>query len=235
MPKIVLFALGAVFALLIIITGIRIGLLLRSVSSYRSYWHKDAAKTPAPDSLTYIALGDSTAQGIGASSPRRGYVGLVAEFITKQTGRPVRVINISVSGAKVANAINKQLPQLATLPKADYITIEIGANDIAKLDEVVFRTQFEDLLKKLPSGVYVANIPSFKGGKKANLDSSAFAASQIIGQRVTERTDLHLVKLYETTSNQGILDFAVDLFHPSNRGYKNWARAFTDAIAKSKQ
>lgn len=233
MTKKVLLTVGALLALVIIVAGIRVGLLLRSIGSYRTYWQNEAAKSPVADSIIYIALGDSAAQGIGASSPRLGYVGLSAAYIAQQTGRPVKVINISVSGAKLADVIKLQLPQLASLPTADYFTIEAGANDIGSFNESKFKSEFETLLKDLPKGAIVANMPSFNGGRKGHVNKRAYSATQIINNLVAERTDLYLANLYDSTINQGLLDFGADLFHPSNKGYKNWAKAFTDAIAKT--
>ena len=51
--------------------------------------------------LRYVAIGDSAAQGIGASRPDRSYVGVLADDIHAATGRSVRVINLSISGATV--------------------------------------------------------------------------------------------------------------------------------------
>lgn len=224
---------GGVIVLLIIVAGIRVGLLLRSVGGYRSYWQKEAAKTPPAGALTYIAMGDSTAQGIGASSPRRGYVGLVAASLARESGKPVHVINISVSGAKVADAIKTQLSQLATLPKASYVTIEIGANDMSVYDETKFRQEFSDLLGQLPADTYVSNVPSFRGGRQGSLDKNAQAANRVIAELTLNQPNLRFVDLYAATSQQNLTHFGADLFHPSNKGYKNWERAFTQEISKN--
>lgn len=230
MNRPVLIGAGIFVALLLVVAGIRIGLLIRSVSSYKTYWQKEAAKTPDQGVLIYIALGDSTAQGIGASSPRRGYVGLVAEYLQVKTGKPVHVINISVSGAKISDAIKTQLPQLKNLPKPDYVTIEIGANDMQRYDEQTFTQEFQALLNDLPTGTYVSNMPSFKGGRYGKLNDNAIAASRVISSLLVQRTDLSAVDVYGATSGQNLRDFGADLFHPSNNGYKNWGYAFMTAI-----
>ncbi len=218
---------------MLLIAGIRVGLLLRSISTYRTYWQKEAAKNPAPDSIVYIALGDSAAQGVGASNPRLGYVGLTADYIASKTGKSVHVINISVSSAKLADVIKKQLPQLASLPRADYLTIEAGANNMGQYEQAKFKAEFETLLKGLPKGSFVANMPSFNGGRKGHVNAGAYSATQTINKLVNDNPDLHLADLYNSTLNQGLRDFGADLFHPSNHGYTNWAFAFTKAIGES--
>ena len=47
------------------------------------------------------------------------------------TGRSVRVVNLSVSGATVELAVRDQLPKFAKF-RPDVVTVSIGANDIAK-------------------------------------------------------------------------------------------------------
>lgn len=224
--------IGAVvfLGIVLLVGGVRLGLLVRSLSSYKTYWQKEASKAPEPGAITYLALGDSTAQGIGATSPRRGYVGLVAKYLQNKTGKPVHVINISVSGAKINDAIKTQLPQLKSLPKPDYVTIEIGANDVPIYEKEKFKKEFIELMSGLPQGTYVANMPSFGGGRAYKANANATKATELIAELLTERPDLHLVDVNATTTGQHIWDFGADLFHPSNHGYKNWERAFTASI-----
>jgi len=76
--------------------GVRLWQLRHQVDRDRDYW---AAPKGEPGGILYVALGDSVAQGIGASGPERGYVGLLAERLRIATGRPVLVVNLSRSGA----------------------------------------------------------------------------------------------------------------------------------------
>ena len=87
--------------------------------------------------MLYVAIGDSAAQGIGASRPDRSYVGVLADDIRNLTGRSLRVVNLSVSGATTELAVLDQLPRLAKL-SPDLVTVAIGANDIASWDPAVF-------------------------------------------------------------------------------------------------
>ncbi|MBW3639915.1 MAG: hypothetical protein KY451_08715, partial [Actinobacteria bacterium] len=80
------------------------------VDAYASAWKQPRGE---PGGLVYVALGDSAAQGIGASSLQRGYISLVADRLAGSTGRPVQVINLSSSGARIRDVIEEQLPELA--------------------------------------------------------------------------------------------------------------------------
>jgi acyl-CoA thioesterase-1 len=192
-----------------------------SVSRYKSFW---IDKANEPGEITYLALGDSAAQGIGASSPMRGYVGLVSNRIEKQTGKKVQIVNLSVTGAKMSDYLKTQAPEIKKY-KADVVTIEIGANDVAKYDEGNYRSEFKKVMDTLPKGAYVSNMPLFNS--RPSSTQHARDASKIIKEELKSRPDLIFVDLQkQTQENQSIFGFAPDLFHPNNLSYKNWADAF---------
>src|SRR4051812_35356027 len=109
MLKKIFIAAGILILLLIALEAIKLFQLKTSVSSYATYW-KQRASTAGE--LTYVVLGDSAAQGVGASDPDKGYVGLIAKRLAAKTGKSVRVVNLSVYGAGVDDVIRKQLPLL---------------------------------------------------------------------------------------------------------------------------
>ena len=217
--------LGVVILILVIIDGAGLVHLLTSVKSYASYWN-DRSKQGGE--LTYVALGDSAAQGIGASKPQNGYVGVLDERIEHATGKKVRVINLSVTGARIRDVTTKQLPQLAQY-QPDIVTIEIGANDVVTFNEKNFRTDFAELVDKLPPGTYISDMPYF-GGRYSSREKYAVTASKIIADDV-KGTDLRFVPLHQVTEQRkSIFNNSYDLFHPSNRSYRNWADAFWQAM-----
>jgi acyl-CoA thioesterase-1 len=213
--------------LLIIVVAQIIALLwlYLSVGRYKNFWVDKASKS---GELTYIALGDSAAQGIGASSPMRGYVGLIAKRLEAKTGKKVKIINVSVTGAKVEDVTRDQIPQIKGI-KADLVTIEIGANDVRTFEAGAFSKAFNELLSKLPNDTYVSDMPLFNS--RPSSTEPAKQASKLIRASVKEYPSLHQVYLEELTSaNQSIFGFAPDLFHPNNVSYKNWADAFWNSI-----
>lgn len=195
--------------------------LFFSVGAYKTFWINKAKQE---GEFTYLALGDSAAQGIGASSPMRGYVGLLVGRLEQATGKKVRVINFSTTGAKIDDVLRDQIPKAKAI-NADYVTIEIGANDVKEFDAVSFERQFDELLKLLPKGTYVSNLPLFNS--RPSSTKPAKAASKIIERLMKKYPDLRFVDLEkQTTENQSMFGFAPDLFHPNNLSYKNWADAF---------
>ncbi|MDQ3610495.1 MAG: SGNH/GDSL hydrolase family protein [Actinomycetota bacterium] len=102
--------------------------LTRSVMTYGQYW---STSSGTPGGLVYVALGDSAAQGIGASQPERSYVGRLAEKMRERSGCEVLVVNLSMSGATVRDVVDAQLPRLLAMPvRPDIITVAVGGNDI---------------------------------------------------------------------------------------------------------
>lgn len=221
MVKRILLIIGVIVLVLILIEVFCLLQLRASLRSYAAYWQD---RKEIPGEITYIALGDSAAQGIGASQPENGYVGLIAERIKKETGKSVRVINLSVSGARLQDVIDDQLPVLAQY-KPDIVTIEAGANDVAtSYDQGRFKREFETLAAQLPEGTIVGNMPYFGG--RISRNAQAIDANKII-DRVADRHGLVVADLQTITRERdGLLVYACDFFHPSNRGYQNWADAF---------
>ena len=89
-------------------------------------------------------LGDSTAQGIGASGYDKGYVGQLRRILEERTGKTWRVLNLSKSGARAADVLATRLPRLealGTLP--DLVTVAIGSNDVVR------RTPLEQVEREL--------------------------------------------------------------------------------------
>jgi acyl-CoA thioesterase-1 len=209
--------------LLVLAVGFEAYNLLRlkhSLVSYATYWDERKAD---PGQVTYLALGDSAAQSIGASSPERGYVGILASRIQQTTGKTVRVINLSVSGARVGDIMRKQIPQLKNY-KPDYVTLDVGANDVNHNDLPIFSGQYQALLDALPKGTIVGNVPYFGGRIRKNGD--ALKANVVIAKETSSR-NIALADLQTVTRDrQNLLNYASDLFHPSNRGYQNWADAY---------
>ena len=193
-----------------------------------SKWWRDHATEKGE--LLYVAIGDSAAQGIGASAPNRGYVGILADHIRKTTGRTVQVINLSVSGATVELAVRDQLPRLLML-KPDIVTVAIGANNIALWEAEVFEAGIRKLFSAIPDHALVADLPSFRFPHN---ERKVAVANRIL-RGVAAEYGLPVVPLHAITKRQGwrsiATQFANDFFHPNDRGYRVWADAFLPALS----
>jgi hypothetical protein len=111
----------------------------RDVEPFAAAWGRANQAALEQSGPLWVALGDSLSQGIGASAFDRGWVGQVHERLqAAQTAeRDLRVINLSVSGARTLDVLDTQLPALARL-SADVaepalVTLMIGSNDLMTL------------------------------------------------------------------------------------------------------
>lgn len=197
-----------------------------------SKWWRDHAKKEGE--LLYVALGDSAAQGIGASKPHRGYVGAVMRELADVTGRSIRVVNISVSGARLREALEIQLPALRRLGTPDFVTVGIGANDIGTYARERFEREIEELYSALPPHTIVGDIPSFYVGAAEKRVREANA----ILHATARRHGLIVAPVHAETRRLGVLRYALnqvaaDFFHPNDRGYRAWARAFLPLVREA--
>ncbi len=205
------------------------------VADYAEHWSVRPNNFPH-GVLHYVALGDSAAQGVGASSVGASYVALVADRLAETTGREVAVTNMSVSGAVSGDVVDHQLPQLADLPfTPDIVTMDIGANDvlIPGHDVETFTRSMRSILPALPAGSFVADVPWFMvPGMDGASRRMAASAVELVGE-----FGHHLVAIHEASRAVGRLGYlrytSHDLFHPNDKGYAGWAEAFWDAIVAS--
>ena len=202
-----------------------------SIRAYATYWK---LRQSEPGDFVYVALGDSAAQGVGTSSIEHSYVARVASRIAEQTGRKVRVINISRSGATTEDVKARQLTELEQY-SPDLVTLAIGGNDIRQFNEVQFQKNMEHILDRLPEGSYVADAPYFMHGewkKRAII-------MRDVTKKITQEKGMYRVSLYERMKQQGWRSmfnaYAADWFHPNDRGYDDWFEVFWQEIATSRK
>ena len=221
-------ALGLALALGLV-WGVKITQVARSVDAHAEYW---AEPRGGVGGLLYVALGDSAAQGIGASEPSAGYVGVLADRLRDATGGPVQVVNLSSSGARIRDVLDTQLPALADLGRTpDVLTVAIGGNDIRAYDRETFAAEADQLTAALPAGTYVADGPYFMHGR---WEVDAQQAADVLTTSAAAH-GLRPVALHEALRAQGwqamLTQFAADWFHPNDRGHRVWANAFWDRLA----
>ena len=206
----------------------------RHVDDYRAHWGQ--RPDGAEGQLRYVALGDSAAQGVGATAVTRGYVPRIAERLRTASGREVLVTNLSVSGATSDDVVRDQLPQFAELGFVpDLVTLDIGGNDVIYPghNAATFERSLDRILAALPAGSFVADVPWFMVPVLAGQSQRM----SVLAAALVERQGHHLVPLHRVSRQTGKLGYhrhtAGDFFHPNDRGYEGWAEAFWGAIVAS--
>ncbi|WIE54749.1 SGNH/GDSL hydrolase family protein [Curtobacterium sp. MCBD17_003] len=179
--------------------------------------------------LTYVAIGDSAAQGVGATVPSRGYVGLLARRVRRRSRSTLRVVNLSVSGATTWGARHEQLPVLGNYTP-DICTVVIGANDILDFHPDKFERNLRRIYAAVPSHAIVADLPCMFFRER---ERKVQVANEIV-HRVAAEFGLTVAPLHEITKRVGLRrtfrNTYGDLFHPNDNGYRIWASALEPAI-----
>ncbi len=192
--------------------------------------------------VLYVALGDSSVAGVGASAPAQNYASRLHERL-RSVYPGARLVNLGVSGATAAELLAAQLREAVAL-SPDLVTLSIGPNDITSGRTV---EQYEQDLKFIlraltreTRAVVVLNLipdlavtPRFRGRvTAARLRERVSAFNQALsrqGQRYgAEVVDLYGPSQREIPEHPEFV--ASDGYHPSDQGYARWAELMWQGI-----
>jgi lysophospholipase L1-like esterase len=185
----------------------------------------------------YVALGDSTAVGVGAASgggyPERLYQRL------KGAGAPAGILNLARSGATSSDVLSGQV-QKAASAKAALITLGVGTNDLWRMvPTATFAANLERIASALePSGarIVVSTLIDLRLAPVAAFVQRVVGVPlEVVGRRVDEfnrviaalasRPGFDVVDLFALSHREKgrIAElFSADGFHPSAQGYEAW-------------
>jgi acyl-CoA thioesterase I len=183
-----------------------------------------------PGGPLWVVLGDSTAQGLGATSPDGGYVGQVLAELRRRTGLPWQVLNLSVSGSLTRDVLGAQLPLMPA--RADLVTCGIGVNDILYTSPAKLFADLRALIAAVPDRTVLLDLPRPAGcwgfvGRASvpyvtRINRTIHQAAAARGLPVAE-ISAHFLPPWTGK-------FASDCFHPSQDGYRDWSRALLSAV-----
>jgi acyl-CoA thioesterase I len=183
-------------------------------------------------SVHLVALGDSTAVGIGALRGG-GYPEHLASRLRKE-GLSVGLTNLGVSGARTADVVQGQLRR-AVAAQPTLVTLGIGVNDLWRGTTLeAFAEDLERIarrMKQTGAPIVLSNLPDLALAPVAQLVPSSLYEGRIepfndVLADVARRHGLHLVDLYGASREyipRHPEFFSGDGFHPSEAGYAQWA------------
>lgn len=191
--------------------------------------------------FTYVAIGDSTVEGIGASTPTRNYAHTVYSNI-KLRFKAAEYYNFGKGGARVKNVLATQLDKTIEA-NPDLVTISIGANDVVRHTNLkTFRRRLSTLLDKLQQETHavivISNVPNFSILKAIPWALKPVAKfritrfNKVILEVATTHEVLHIDTYKQSTVFAKQFPEAVftDNFHPSDFGYALWANTILTTI-----
>ena len=191
--------------------------------------------------FVYVAIGDSTVEGIGASHPSRSYTSIIFSSIQQQY-RNAHYYNLGKRGAPIRQVINEQLERAIAL-HPDLITISVGANDIRLHTKLsIFEKELVSLISRLQSEtsaqIVINNIPDFSLTKAVPKRLKPIAKVLIqrfnsVIETVSEKAGVIYIDLH--TQSRVYAKFypeavSEDEFHPSDFGYAIWANTIVTSI-----
>jgi len=197
--------------------------------TYADYWRRQNEQALTADGPLWVVLGDSTAQGLGASSPLNGYVGQVLNALRRK-GTPWRVLNLSRSGAQTKHVLDDQLPLLDGLTPT-LVTCGIGNNDILATPPKRFRDHLREVIERLPSSSAMMDLTVPDRFWRIGGAVSPYVAG--INQLISTTASARGLPVAEVSRHarppwRGLL--APDSFHPNNLGYRRHADALLAAL-----
>lgn len=183
----------------------------------------------------YVALGDSTVEGVGATSPLTTYVARLQGRL-RDLYPNARAVNLGAAGAMSAHVLAYQVDPTVALQPA-LVTLSIGPNDITggvPVDEYARNVnEIFGRLRRETRAVVVANLlpdlavtPRFRGTPEEREVAVLTAAFNAALTAAARRHGVELVDLYgpsriEVPASPDLV--ASDGYHPSDAGYARWA------------
>lgn len=196
---------------------------------------------PGPEPLSLLGFGDSTIAGVGVDDPMKGLTARFATALRDELGRGIQWRSVGRSGATTADLLGPYLAPALEQP-ADVVFVSIGANDAKNLRPLgATIRRFEQLLDALHEGhpqatLLFSSLPAFYlfDTLPQPLRSVIYAHSQAIERSVRPMIESRpFAWMSPPPPRYHDTFFAVDGFHPSEDGYRDWAGfALRDALER---
>jgi len=193
------------------------------VNPRETVWREISADAIEGDLPIWVVLGDSIAQGIGATSISRSWVARIAGALAAD-GRPHGIVNLSRSGARSRHVQHQQLPLLDHLVRRPkLITCGVGSNDLMRNPHPPsVSARVNELIEALPAETIISTLPA------PPVSPSGRWVNRSV-RRTAERRGLAVADVvpHLVTGRRG---WASDRFHPSDEGYNAWVAAYCVAL-----
>ena len=192
--------------------------------------------------IRYVVLGDSTAAGVGAA-----YEDGIAIQTARHVGASavVTLHNFGVSGARMRDVLEKQLPQAEALAP-DLVLISAGANDVTHLTSIPsMRRRLREIVARLRRAnprvrIVVTGAPDMGSPPRVPwaLRGLASLRTKMVNRMFraeAQRMKLVFAPIAEETGPLFRRDrtlFHADRFHPNARGYATWVQVLNTALNK---
>lgn len=188
------------------------------------------------EKFTYVAIGDSTVEGIGATEKAKSFAWVVYDVLKKEN-KSAKFHNLGKSGAKVSDIIDNQLQEVLDL-EPDLVLISVGANDVRARTQVAnferdIKYLVETLCGQTSAKIVISSIPDFSGLPSIPFFIRFYVNGVIkkFNNVLRRRANEVQATFVDLHSGSGVFAknypelISSDGFHPSDLGYAFWAAA----------
>jgi lysophospholipase L1-like esterase len=187
-----------------------------------AFWWAKAGESVAADAIRLVALGDSTAEAIGADHPMEGFVGRIATYVQARTGRTVHIVNVADGGATCGEIARRQLPRV-DLATADLVIVASSSDVERRTPLDSYRVGLDALLPALPADkTVISDVPLLPGREPYQ-------------GVLQERADVYGIARADFARIFSHEGRRLDIFswlppHLNSKGYVYWFLAFKPAV-----
>ncbi|MEM7141182.1 MAG: SGNH/GDSL hydrolase family protein [Actinomycetota bacterium] len=197
--------------------------IAEQVNPLEAEWHDITDRALGGDLPLWVVLGDSIAQGVGATDLSRSWVARIAGALAAD-GRPHGVVNLSRSGARSVHVREQQLPLLDLLHRRPaIITCVVGSNDLMRNPHPPsVSARVNELIDELPTDTIISTLPA----------PSVSPSGRWVNRSVTKTARRRGIRVVDVVPHlRGPREgWASDRFHPSDEGYSAWVQAYAEGL-----
>ena len=192
--------------------------------------------------VVYVALGDSTVEGQGATGRDANYVSRLHQRL-RQIYPRATAVNLGIGGATSADVAAGQVRRaVAAVPHL--VTLSVGPNDITtRVPVTSFERRLDEILtilaRETPAVIVVNLLPDIAITPRFRASEVREAVARqtvLFNEALRRQADAHgaeVVDLYtasqrEVPEQPGLL--SGDGYHPSDAGYARWAELMWDGV-----
>jgi len=203
--------------------------------------HPWAGVAPGPSPIKVLGIGDSTIAGVGVQDSSQGLTAQFSLALAQRSGRGISWRSVGQSGATTKDILKGFMSE-ANSEVADVVLVSLGANDAKDLKPLgATITRFEQLLDALEgahpgAALLFSSLPAFYlfPTLPQPLRAIMYAHAQAIERSVRPLIESRSrAVMSPPPPRYSDTFFAVDGFHPSASGYRDWANfALSDALER---
>lgn len=196
-----------------------------TIEPFAQTWDEWNHRALHSDGPLWVALGDSVTQGIGATSPDTAYAAVALRALRSSTGRPWRLINLSMSGARCRDVLEAQLPVLSDHDlRPAVVSAVIGSNDyLWRRNAAAIGADARAMVDALPGGTILSRV------SEARPDRRRLALNRVF-DAASARGHVRLYEAWDWPTARGM--WAQDNFHPNDRAHGHLAANLVDAFGR---